>query len=139
MRPSNSILLIMILLIATPAASAPPPCVLICPANISASRTLDGSEPTVTYATPVALPGCMTLPFQSTGLPSGASFPIGTTTNCFHASGTYGVGTCCFTVTITSTTLEPATPVPSGRPSTWWTLAALTLLAGGLAATRWLR
>lgn len=139
MRPSNPILLIMILLIAAPAASAPPPCVLTCPANISASTPPGGAEAVVTYAAPVASPECSGAPIQTAGLPSGTGFPVGTTTNCFLASGQTGLGTCCFTVTVTATALEPAIPVPSGRPSTWWALAALTLLAGGWAATRWLR
>lgn len=139
MRPSNPILLIMILLIAAPAASAPPPCILTCPADISASPPPGGTEAVVTYATPVASPGCWSAPSQIAGLPSGTGFPVGTTTNCFVANGLFDFGTCCFTVTVTATALEPAIPVPSGRPSTWWALAALTLLAGGWAATRWLR
>lgn len=139
MRTHTFFLPILALLIAAPAASAPPPCTLTCPANISASTPQGGTEAIVTYATPVASPGCSGAPIQIAGLPSGTQFPIGTTTNCFLAAGVFDSGTCCFTVSVTTTAQEPAIPVPSGRPSTWWILAALTLLAGALAATRWLR
>ena len=38
---------------------------------------------------------------QTSGLPSGSFFPIGTTTNCFQAMDVNGnVGTCCFDVTV---------------------------------------
>jgi len=38
---------------------------------------------------------------QTSGLPSGASFPIGVTTNCFSATDAAGnVSTCCFTVNV---------------------------------------
>ncbi|MGB3078950.1 MAG: proprotein convertase P-domain-containing protein, partial [Saprospiraceae bacterium] len=38
---------------------------------------------------------------QTSGLPSGGDFPIGTTTNCFSVTDAAGnVGTCCFKVTI---------------------------------------
>lgn len=141
MRTRTSLLPILVLLIATPAASAPPPCNLVCPANISTSTSESGTGAVVTYATPAASPGCSSAPIQLAGLPSGTNFPIGTTTNCFIAAGVFDSGTCCFTVSVTTaaTAQEPAIPVPSGRPSTWWTLAALTLFAGVLAATRWLR
>jgi len=40
-------------------------------------------------------------PSQISGLPSGAEFPIGTTTNCFKATDVAGnTSTCCFTVTV---------------------------------------
>ncbi|MFZ1677779.1 MAG: proprotein convertase P-domain-containing protein, partial [Saprospiraceae bacterium] len=38
---------------------------------------------------------------QTSGLPSGGEFPIGTTTNCFSVTDTQGnIGTCCFNVTV---------------------------------------
>ncbi|MGB3079330.1 MAG: proprotein convertase P-domain-containing protein, partial [Saprospiraceae bacterium] len=38
---------------------------------------------------------------QTSGLPSGSDFPIGTTTNCFKVTDTAGnMGTCCFNVTV---------------------------------------
>ncbi|MGB4846602.1 MAG: HYR domain-containing protein, partial [Saprospiraceae bacterium] len=38
---------------------------------------------------------------QTSGLPSGGAFPIGTTTNCFQVADAAGnLGTCCFNVTV---------------------------------------
>ncbi|MCS6929538.1 MAG: HYR domain-containing protein, partial [Saprospiraceae bacterium] len=41
------------------------------------------------------------VPVQTAGLPSGAEFPIGVTTNCFRGTDVAGnTATCCFTVTV---------------------------------------
>ena len=52
----------------------------------------------VSYTTP--LPGPTAV--QTSGIPSGGAFPIGTTTNCFTATDGVGLtASCCFTVTVT--------------------------------------
>lgn len=126
------------LLVAAPAAFAQTACTLTCSANITIGTPPGGSEVVVTYPAPVASAGCSAAPVQTAGLPTGAAFPIGTTTNCFLALGPVASGTCCFQVTVTGTPLPPV-QVPTGTPAAWWTLALLMLAAGGFAATRWSR
>ncbi|MBK8660137.1 MAG: HYR domain-containing protein [Bacteroidetes bacterium] len=70
-----------------------------CPANVVRCET----NPVVTFSTPSASDNCPGVTVsQITGLPSGSSFPLGTTTNTFRATDAYGnlSGTCSFTVTV---------------------------------------
>jgi len=68
-----------------------------CPANIT---VCEGSV--VTFTPPVGTdncPGATTL--QTTGLPSGSVYPVGTTTNTFQVTAANGqTATCSFTVTV---------------------------------------
>jgi len=101
-----------------------------CPANITKGNDPGVCGAVVTYTTPVGsdnCPGATTA--QTAGLPSGSTFPVGTTTNTFEVTDTSGNKTSCsFTVTVNdvenpviscpaSQTLEPT--CPSGAVATW--------------------
>jgi uncharacterized repeat protein (TIGR01451 family) len=101
-----------------------------CPANITKDNDPGICGAVVTYTTPVGqdnCPGATTA--QTAGLPSGSTFPVGTTTNTFEVTDSSGNKTSCsFTVTVNdvenpviscpaSQTLEPT--CPSGAIATW--------------------
>jgi len=101
-----------------------------CPGNIMKNNDPGICGAVVTYATPVGsdnCPGATTA--QTAGLPSGSTFPVGTTTNTFEVTDTSGNKTSCsFMVTVndvedpviscpSSQTLEPT--CPSGAVATW--------------------
>jgi uncharacterized repeat protein (TIGR01451 family) len=101
-----------------------------CPAPITKGNDPGVCGAVVTYATPVGsdnCPGATTA--QTAGLPSGSTFPVGTTTNTFEVTDTSGnKASCSFTVTVndvenpviscpSSQTLEPT--CPSGAVATW--------------------
>lgn len=73
-----------------------------CPGNITKNNDPGTCGAVVTYATPVGsdnCPGATTA--QTAGLPSGSTFPVGTTTNTFEVTDTSGNKTSCsFTVTV---------------------------------------
>ncbi|MGB4841073.1 MAG: HYR domain-containing protein, partial [Saprospiraceae bacterium] len=73
-----------------------------CPANITINAAQGTCSANANYATPVGTdncPGVTTM--QTTGLVSGASFPVGVTTNIFKATDASGnTSTCGFTVTV---------------------------------------
>jgi hypothetical protein len=78
---------------------------LTAPANITAYLPLNSAATSVVvnYTTPVATDSCTTTitATQTAGLPSGASFPVGTTTNTFTATDASGNSTSVsFTVTV---------------------------------------
>ena len=79
--------------------------VIACPSNIVQSTDAGICSAVVTYATPVGTdncPGAVTV--QTAGLPSGAMFPKGITTNTFKVTDAMGnTSTCSFTVTINDT------------------------------------
>ena len=75
------------------------PCIINCPADIDLSLDPGACEAIVGYSVNVTGNGCSG-PTQTSGLPSGSSFPVGTTTNCFEATNQYGSSTCCFDVTV---------------------------------------
>ena len=76
-----------------------------CPANIVTTNTPGLCSKVVTYTTPVGTdncPGANTT--QTAGLPSGAAFPVGVTTNTFKVEDAEGnIATCSFTVTVNDT------------------------------------
>ncbi len=76
-----------------------------CPANITVNNTPGACAAAVTYITPVALDNCAGVTtVQTTGLPSGSTFPVGTTTNSFRATDASGnITNCTFTVTVNDT------------------------------------
>jgi hypothetical protein len=101
-----------------------------CPANITKDNDPGVCGAVVTYTTPVGsdnCPGATTA--QTAGLPSGSTFPVGTTTNTFEVTDSSGNKTSCsFTVTVndvenpviscpSSQTLEPT--CPSGAIANW--------------------
>jgi uncharacterized repeat protein (TIGR01451 family) len=101
-----------------------------CPGNITANNDPGICGAVVTYTAPVGsdnCPGATTA--QTAGLPSGSTFPVGTTTNTFEVTDASGNKTSCsFTVTVNdvenpviscpaSQTLEPT--CPSGAVATW--------------------
>lgn len=74
-----------------------------CQANITVylpPNTADTSK-TVNYTTPVGADNCTANTTQTAGLPSGSSFPVGTTTNTFRVTDDSGnFAECSFTVTV---------------------------------------
>jgi hypothetical protein len=106
------------------------PPTISCPANITKNNDPGQCGAVVTYTAPVGsdnCPGATTA--RTAGLPSGSTFPVGTTTNTFEVTDSSGNKTSCsFTVTVndvenpviscpSSQTLEPT--CPSGAVATW--------------------
>ncbi len=76
-----------------------------CPANISASNTLGTCTAVVTYTAPVGTDNCSATTTQTAGLGSGATFPVGTTTETYGVTdGSGNTASCSFTVTVTDDT-----------------------------------
>jgi hypothetical protein len=130
MRSSTSLLAVPFLLaasaLATPVA-AQVGCTLICPANITVATPPGAQVVTVSYTTPVAQgTACTGSPIQTAGLPPGAAFSIGVTTNVWSVAvaGAAPV-TCQWTVTVTGTPAAPIS-VPTN------TLGGLVALLAGL-------
>ena len=75
---------------------------ITCPADITVTGT-SGAGAVVTYTTPVGTDNCTgATTTQIAGLPSGSTFPLGTTTNTFEVEDTAGNTTSCsFTVEVT--------------------------------------
>ncbi|MEI6083253.1 MAG: HYR domain-containing protein [Verrucomicrobiota bacterium] len=89
--------------------SSPP--TLQCPGNIVTGNTAGQCGAIVLYNTPVTTPNCSSATLtQLAGLPSGAKFPIGVTTNTFRVtdSETNSVQ-CSFTVTVLENQLPTLT------------------------------
>ena len=79
--------------------------VISCPSNIVQSNDVGFCSAAVTYTAPVGTDNCPgSITVQIAGLPSGANFPIGVTTNTFKVTDASGnVTTCSFTVTVNDT------------------------------------
>ena len=111
----------------TAAADAQTMCSLVCPANMTLP-SLPGQQLSgpVNYTVPVPN-GCVaTTATQTSGIPPGGQFAVGTSTNVFVA-GIPNEASCQFTVTDTAT---PALPVaPTGVPVGGGALLALLALA----------
>ena len=75
---------------------------ITCPADITVTGTSSAGA-VVTYTTPVGTDNCTgATTTQTAGLPSGSTFPLGTTTNTFEVEDTSGNTTSCsFTVEVT--------------------------------------
>jgi HYR domain len=73
-----------------------------CPANIAVNTQVGLCSAVVTYTAPIGIDNCLTTTTtQIAGLPSGAAFPKGVTTNTFKAiDGSGNINTCSFTVTV---------------------------------------
>ena len=82
------------------------PPTISCPANIIADFNPAVNGAVVTYTTPVGMDDCGATTSQTTGLPSGATFPLGTTTNTFVVTDGAGLtATCSFKVTVALTSI----------------------------------
>jgi hypothetical protein len=93
------------------------PPAITCPGNISENNNLTLCSAVVTYTDPVGTdncPGATTL--LTSGLASGATYPVGVTTNVFTVTASNGQSTtCAFTVTVTDN--EPPTITCPGNIS----------------------
>ncbi|MBK7761813.1 MAG: HYR domain-containing protein [Bacteroidetes bacterium] len=87
---------------------------ITCPANISVNNDPGNCSAVVTYTAPVGTDNCLAATTaQIAGLASGATFPIGTTTNTFRVTDAAGnTATCSFTVTVIDNEL-PSISCPS--------------------------
>ena len=83
------------------------PPTISCQADIIADFNAGVGGAVVTYATPVGADSCSTVTItQIAGLPSGATFPLGTTVNTFRATDTSGhTAECSFKVTVALTSI----------------------------------
>ncbi len=84
---------------------------ITCPANIVKCNDLNQCGAIVTYSLPTFSDNCPGATImQTAGLPSGAFFPVGTTTNMFKVTDASGnTATCSFTVTVNDTQLPTIT------------------------------
>ncbi|MCW5907365.1 MAG: HYR domain-containing protein [Chitinophagales bacterium] len=105
-----------------------------CPGDVSVNNNAGTCGATVTYAAITASGGCGTVTItQTSGLASGSTFPIGTTTNTFIAvDGAGNADTCSFDVTVTDTEL-PVLQTCNGGTFT----IAITPLNGWIDETSW--
>jgi hypothetical protein len=87
---------------------------ITCPADITTSNDTGDCSAVVTYTTPVGTDNCTgATTTQTAGLPSGSTFPVGTTTNTFEVTDAAGNSTTCsFTVTVNDTE-NPAITCPA--------------------------
>ena len=78
------------------------PVIVNCPANISVNNDLGVCGATVTWATPTTTDNCSATITQTTGLASGAVFPLGITTITYVSTDLAGnTATCTFDVIVT--------------------------------------
>ncbi len=107
-----------------------------CPANMSVSAT-SGAGAVVTYSAPVGTdncPGAVTT--LTAGLPSGSTFPIGTTTVTYTVTDAAGQSvSCSFTVTVTCVATTPT--ITAGGPTTFCPGGSVTLTASAGASYAW--
>jgi hypothetical protein len=84
---------------------------ITCPGNVAVNNDLGVCGAVVTYVAPVGTDNCPNpVTVQTAGLASGATFPVGTTTNIFQVTdGAGNITTCSFTVTVTDTELPVIT------------------------------
>jgi parallel beta-helix repeat protein len=108
--------------------------VITCPGNITQTADAGFCSTTVTYTAPVGTdncPGATTT--QIAGLPSGATYPVGVTTNTFKVTDAYGnTAQCSFTVTVTDDEKPLITLL--GSPSVQQCLGTTYTDAGATAA-----
>jgi hypothetical protein len=104
-------------------------CVLTCPDDIRENASSFEQVPQVSY-TVTGSSDCSGI-LQTSGLPSGSFFPIGTTTNCFK--DTESAANCCFDVRVVEVGFPGA---PALGPLGLSALAALLAGLGVWAARR---
>ncbi|MEI6411652.1 MAG: HYR domain-containing protein [Bacteroidota bacterium] len=91
-----------------------------CPANITTNSNVPGTcNAVVSYTTPTGSDNCgLSSITQTSGLPSGGTFPSGTTTNVWRATDVNGnTSSCSFTVTVNDAT-PPTISCPSSISTT---------------------
>ena len=72
-----------------------------CPSNITVNAANGQCGAVVSYSNPEGLDNCPgVVTTQTAGLSPGSTYPVGTTTNSYTASGGGGSATCSFTVTV---------------------------------------
>jgi hypothetical protein len=82
-----------------------PPVITNCSSNITVNASLGACSAVVNYTAPTINDNCLAFFAQVQGLPSGAAFPVGTTTNSWVAQDFGGNQVnCSFTVTVVDTT-----------------------------------
>ncbi len=82
------------------------PPMITCPASIIADFNPAVNGAVVTFAAPVGTDNCASNTTQTAGLPSGATFPTGTTTNTFTVTDASGnTASCSFKVTVALTSI----------------------------------
>jgi len=84
---------------------------LSCPANINVNNSAGNCSAVVSYTAPVGTDNCAgVITTQTAGLPTGSTFPLGTTTNTFLATDAAGnTSSCSFNVVVTDNELPVAT------------------------------
>ena len=122
-------------LVASGNAFADDTCVITCPANTTLA-TAPGA-PAVVFPYTVTTSGTCGGIVQTSGLPPGSNFPVGTTTNTWRAIDP-PQQSCQFNVTVTATPAlaRSAEPVPVVGPLALGLLAAALAGGGALAARR---
>ncbi len=86
---------------------------ITCPGNISVNNDAGVCGAIVTYTAPVGMDNCASSTLQTGGLASGATFPVGTTTNTFEVTdASNNKATCSFTVTVTDNEPPVITALP---------------------------
>jgi hypothetical protein len=81
-----------------------------CPPSNTVPSSLGLCGAAVSYATPIGFDNCTPTTTQTSGLASGATFPVGTTTNIFSVTDASGNQMVCgFTVTVTDAQLPSIT------------------------------
>ncbi|MBK6996397.1 MAG: HYR domain-containing protein [Lewinellaceae bacterium] len=90
---------------------------ITCPGNIPVANTPGLCSAVVSYSTPVGTDNCSgATTIQTLGLPSGATYPVGATTNIFKVTdGSGNTATCAFAVSVTDTEL-PTITCPGNIP-----------------------
>ena len=74
---------------------------IVCPANVSVSNTATLCTGVATYTAPTGADNCSATTTQTLGLASGATYPVGPTTNTFQATDAAGnAASCSFVVTV---------------------------------------
>ncbi|MCI5094575.1 HYR domain-containing protein, partial [Phaeodactylibacter sp.] len=77
-----------------------------CPADITVAAT-SGAGAVVDYTAPAGTDNCTPATMQTAGLASGATFPIGTTTNTFEVTdGAGNTSSCSFNITVDDVALD---------------------------------
>jgi len=122
-------------LLASGGAAADGTCVITCPANTTLA-TAPGA-PAVLFPYTVTTTGTCGGIVQTSGLPPGSNFPVGTTTNTWRANDP-PQQSCQFNVTVTATpaAVKPSESIPLLGPLGLGLLAAALAGGGALAARR---
>ncbi|MEO0470421.1 MAG: HYR domain-containing protein, partial [Bacteroidota bacterium] len=111
--------------------------VLICPTNITQVAAMGDCDAVISYAAVTATDNCSAVtPMQTAGLGSGATFPVGTTTETYEVSDAAGnMVSCSFDITILDTEdpviVCPAPITAVADPGTCGTIVTYTGVGAG--------